>query len=404
MESESTTGIHCLRGADMYTKINEMMKIQPAGSWPKYHNYNVEKTTSIHQLNYICMKHQYTKRQSSQKVVAAFTGKFFQDVKLPQQKTQVDGVLFPAVLSPNHNTDSTAVEELHDFEEAIRAQKAWLESLLQKSGAILFRGFPVASPSDFDQVVKAFSYVEFPYFGGIAPRTKVVGRVYTANESPPHMGIPFHHEMSYAPDFPTKVFFYCDEEPGEGGETPIVLSHIIYEKMKEKHPEFVARLEEHGLSYTDVINDEDDPSSFTGRNWKSKFNTEDKSVAEERAAKLGLKLEWIGNAVKLTSTPLPAIRFDKESRRNTWFNTIAVTYSDTAGKTFSSAGGKTVQIGNGDPVPDHAVEDYFKIVEEECVTIPWKKGDVLLINNLMVLHGRRPLLKPPRRVLASLCK
>ncbi|XP_023729388.3 clavaminate synthase-like protein At3g21360 [Lactuca sativa] len=383
----------------MYTKINEMMKIQPAGGWPKYHSYYLKKKTSnIHQRNYIYMKHQDPKLQSSQKVVAAFTGKFFRDVKLPQQKPQDDGVLFPAVLSPNHNTDSTAVEELRDFEEAIRAQKPWLESLLQKSGAIIFRGFAVSSPSDFDRVVEAFSYAEFPYLGGIARRTKVVGRVYTANESPLHMGIPFHHEMSYVPDFPTKVFFYCDEEPGEGGETPIVLSHIIYEKMKKKNPQLVALLEQHGLTYTEVISDEDDSSSFTGRSWKSKFKTDDKNVAEETAAKLGIKIEWIGNAAKATTGPLPAVRFDKESRRKTWFNPITTTYSGSAGKLLS------VEIGNGDPLPDDAVEDYRKILEEECVAIPWKKGDVLLINNLMVLHSRRPLLKPPRRILASLCK
>ncbi|CAH1435075.1 unnamed protein product [Lactuca virosa] len=325
------------------------------------------------------------------------TGKFFRDIELPQQKPLDNGLLFPAVLSPNHTNDSTAVE-LHDFEEAIRTHKPWLESLLQKSGAILFRGFPVASPSDFNHVVEAFSYAEIPYLGGIAPRTKVVGRVYTANESPPHMGIPFHHEMSYAPDFPTKVFFFCDEEPGKGGETPIVLSHILYEKMKEKHPELVAVLEEHGLTYTEVITDEDDPSSVISRNWKSKFNTDDKNVAAERAAKLGIKIEWIGNAAKATTGPLPAIRFDKESRRKTWFNPITTTYSGPAGKSFF------VEIGNGDPVSDDAVEDYRKILEEECVAIPWKKGDILLISNLMVLHGRRPLLKPPRRILASLCK
>lgn len=124
------------------------------------------------------------------------TVKFFREVELPQQKPQDDGVVFPAVLSPNHTTDSTAVQ-LPNFKEAIRAHKPWLESLLQKSGAILFRGFPVASPTDFNDVVEAFGYPEAFYVGGRASRIKVVGRVYTANEAPPEKGIPFHHEMAY---------------------------------------------------------------------------------------------------------------------------------------------------------------------------------------------------------------
>ncbi|KAL4583795.1 hypothetical protein LXL04_008379 [Taraxacum kok-saghyz] len=334
------------------------------------------------------------------------TGNFFRYTELPQQKPQDNGVLFPVILSPNHITDSTTQStlELRDFQEAIKAQKPWLESLLTRSGAILFRGFPVASPSDFNNLVEAFGYPEMLYVGGRASRTKVVGRVYTANECPSDMGIPFHHEMAYMRDFPSKLFFYCDEEPEAGGETPIVLSHILYEKMAERHPEFVAKVEEHGVKYTDIARDVDDPSSVTGNSWKSTFKTDDKNVAEERAAKLGVKLEWIGNnTAKVTSPPLSAIRLDEENSRKTWFNSLVVGYNRLGSKDISSGDG-AVQLGNGDPVPDHVEQDYLKILEEECVAIPWKKGDVLFINNLMVLHGRRPLLKPPRRILASLCK
>lgn len=71
-------------------------------------------------------------------------------------------------------------------------------------------------------------------------------------------------------------------EPGSGGETPIVLSHIVYERMKHRHPEFVEKLEQHGLIYTRVLGEEDDPSSPIGRGWKSTFLTDDKNLAEER--------------------------------------------------------------------------------------------------------------------------
>lgn len=327
------------------------------------------------------------------------TGNFFRQLELPDQKPQDGGVLFPAVLSPNRSTDST----LSAFKEAIKAQKPWLESLLNKSGAILFRGFPVTSSSDFNDVVEASGFPEAVYVGGRASRTQVVGRVYTANESPPDKEIPFHHEMSYIPDFPTKLFFFCEQEPGKGGETPIVLSHIIYEKMKEKHPGFVSQLEEHGLKYIKLAADVDDPSSYTGSSWKSAYKTDKKNVAEERAAKLGTKLEWMGNVAKLITGPVPAIRVDKESGCKTWFNSLAASYSGPANeKTYN--GNTSVELGNGKPVPDDAMEDFLKILKQECVAIPWKKGDVLLINNLMVLHSRRPLLKPPRRILASLCK
>lgn len=78
------------------------------------------------------------------------------------------------------------------------------------------------------------------------------------------------------------MFFFCEEEPRSGGETPIVLSHHVYEKMKEKHSEFVEKLEKLGLIYTRILGAADDPSSPIGRGWQSTFLTNDVSIAEER--------------------------------------------------------------------------------------------------------------------------
>ena len=35
-----------------------------------------------------------------------------------------------------------------------------------------------------------------------------------------------------------------------------------------------------------------------------------------------------------------------------------------------------------------------KVLEEESAVIPWQKGDVLLIDNKLVLHSRRPFAGP----------
>ncbi|KAL0415176.1 UNVERIFIED_CONTAM: Clavaminate synthase-like protein [Sesamum latifolium] len=171
---------------------------------------------------------------------------FFAETKIPHQRNY-GGVVFPAVLSP------AAVQSRNPsvLTAAVKEQKPWLDSLLHTHGAILFRGFDsLATASDFNDVVEAFGYEELPYVGGAAPRTNVVGRVFTANESPPDQKIPFHHEMAQVPEYPSKLFFFCEVEPADGGETPIVLSHVVYERMKEKYPDFVEKLEKHGLVYT----------------------------------------------------------------------------------------------------------------------------------------------------------
>ncbi|KAG0498929.1 hypothetical protein HPP92_003620 [Vanilla planifolia] len=320
----------------------------------------------------------------------------FMVTRVPEQKF-IEGVLFPAVVSP----EPAEYLDFERFAQSVRDQRPRLEALVHSSGALLLRGYPVRTADNFNAVVEAFGYEELPYVGGAAPRTKVVGRVFTANESPPDQKIPFHHEMAQVPTHPSKIFFFCEEEPRSGGETPIVLSHHVYKKMMEKHPEFVEKLEEYGLIYTRILGEGDDPSSPIGRGWQSTFLTKERSIAEERAARLGMKLEWMDDGVKTVMGPIPAIKLDKTRGRKVWFNSMVAAY--TGWKDARNDPIKAVTFGDGTPLPQEVIDDCMQILEEESVAIPWKHGDVLLLDNLAVQHSRR-FFEPPRRILASVCK
>lgn len=123
------------------------------------------------------------------------TPEIFAETRIPEQKT-VRGVAFPAVVGPRPGRRPDLPSLVHAVGGA--GGRAWLESLLHASGVVLLRGFPVEDASGFNRVVEAFGYDELPYVGGAAPRSNVVGRVFTANESPPDQKIPFHHEMAQA--------------------------------------------------------------------------------------------------------------------------------------------------------------------------------------------------------------
>jgi hypothetical protein len=100
------------------------------------------------------------------------------------------------VLVPSAPASPAATGGVDEFLAAVRSEReARLEPLLRDAGALLLR-FPARTAADFDCAVDAFGYEELPYVGGAAPRTNVVGRVFTANESPPNQKIPFQHEMA----------------------------------------------------------------------------------------------------------------------------------------------------------------------------------------------------------------
>lgn len=319
---------------------------------------------------------------------------------VPEQKT-VNGRPFPLVLNPNPSPNNPC-SNVEGVALALAQNRAWVDAQLHQHGALLLRGFPLFSAADFNAVVEASGCAELPYVGGAAPRTNVVGRVFTSNESPPDQKIPFHHEMAQVPEFPSRVLFFCEVKPAEGGETPIVLSHSVYARMRTAYPDFVDKLERHGLYYIRILGEGDDPSSPIGRGWQSTFLTKDKDEAEKRAAKLGMTLEWLADGnVKTISGPLPAIKLDEKREQKVWFNSMVAAY--TGWKDARNDPKKAVIFGDGSPLSEEAVLGCLAILHEESVAIPWQPGDVLILDNIAVQHARRPF-EAPRRVLASLCK
>ncbi|KAL4183954.1 hypothetical protein AMTRI_Chr11g100890 [Amborella trichopoda] len=295
----------------------------------------------------------------------------FVEGKLKEEKW-FGGMVFPRTLLPSHGCEDGATTfspSFHKHEggetslaEAVRANRVWLYEQLSRHCAILFRGFDVRCAEDFRSVVEAFGWEEMDYGNGDAPRTKVIDRVYTSNEAPPELLIDFHHESSNREEFPSKIFFFCMEPPREGGETSIIPSHIIVEKMEEAMPEVVHKLGTVGAII--LVRNPNDNASMKEfrRTWQQILETEDKVEAKKLA----------------------------------WFFTI-VGYN---GKLDDMS---VVSFGDGTPFPDEAIKNYRKIRDENKVNIRWEKGDILLLDNHAAQHSRRPG-KPPRIILASMCK
>lgn len=164
------------------------------GKWPWLFVFAREKScwskiVAPHYYKFRCWRQHLVATQTRLDFSSSSMADHFAEIKLAEQKSY-NSIPFPWVLTPNSTTN------LSFLTETIRTQKPFLESLLLKAGAVLLRGFDVKTANDFNDVVEAFGYEELPYAGGAAPRSHVVGRVFTANESSLDRNIPFHQEMA----------------------------------------------------------------------------------------------------------------------------------------------------------------------------------------------------------------
>jgi hypothetical protein len=206
--------------------------------------------------------------------------------------------------------------------------------------------------------------------------------------------------MVYMPTYPSHIFFYCDVPPQEGGETPIILSNVVYEKINKEFPEFVKELKEKGIRYTRILPLENDPTSGVGLSWPSSFKTDSKEKVEEMCRE-GLydKIEWLEDgSLKTVSHVFPATKVEKRTGKVTWFNQIINAYFTWVdGRNEQS---QIVSFGDGTPFDPKVMQRCFQIFEDNCVSFKWQKGDMILVDNLLVLHARNTY-KPPRRILVA---
>uniref|UniRef100_J3MSP5 TauD/TfdA-like domain-containing protein n=1 Tax=Oryza brachyantha TaxID=4533 RepID=J3MSP5_ORYBR len=194
-------------------------------------------------------------------------------------------------------------------------------------------------------------------------------------------------------EFPGKVILFCEVPPPEGGETPFVPSFRVTERVVEEFPEMVEELDEKGLRYTFMAPTKNDTKSMRGRGWEDAFATADKAEAEKRARALGMEVEWTADGgAKTILGPRKLTRvFPERPGRRMWFNTVVGMHGTEV---------STATMADGSEIPAGFVRRCRDIIEEESIQFRWEKGDVLILDNLATLHGRRPSL-PPRRGLVA---
>ena len=250
-------------------------------------------------------------------------------------------------------------------------------------------------------MVSALGYPNFSFANSLpnAQRINHTPRIFSANEAPANVTIFLHHEMAQTPFYPSKLIFFCQVAAGQGGATPVCRSDILWEQLKAEHGMFAADCETKGLRYTNVMPGEADTASGMGRSWQSTLSVDSRKAAEVRLAKLGYTWEWQANGDLSVTTPvLPAVR-RLGNARSSFFNQLIAAFNGW--KDTRNNPSRAICFGDGSLLNPTDVAATSAIADELTFDIPWQQGDIALVDNYVVMHGRRTF-EGTRKVLASL--
>ncbi|WP_379553598.1 TauD/TfdA family dioxygenase [Qipengyuania sp. DGS5-3] len=283
----------------------------------------------------------------------------------------------------------------------VATHKAALDAGLGGGGAVLMRGFDVRDAHVFDAVVEAYGEPGFTYEESLsnAVRVNVTPRVFTANEAPPTTEIHLHHEMAQTPLYPSKLFFYCEIAAAEGGATPLCRSDLLFAQLAEQNPGLAETFENRGVRYTNTMPGADDAGSGQGRSWRSTLGVDTREAAEARLSELSYTWEWqVDGSLRVTTATLPAVR-DLGDGRKSFFNQLIAAFRGWSDSRNDPS--RALTFGDGEQITSEDMAPIIALADELTYDHAWQEGDVVLVDNFAVMHGRRPFAGK-RRVLASL--
>jgi hypothetical protein len=282
--------------------------------------------------------------------------------------------------------------------EWVEKERDGLALQLSEHGALLLRGLPLESAADFDAFVTALGGPVFSYRESLsnAVRKDLTPRVFTANEAPPSATIHLHHEMAQTPRYPRELRFFCERPAETGGATSLCRSDWLCDLLERECPSLLADCERKGLRYTTRMPDASDAESGQGRSWRSTFSAQSRADAERALAGLGYTGRWLDDGSLLATSPaLPAVRRLATGGR-AFFNQLIAAWTGW----HSGRATPPVTLGDGTPLERPLVELAIELAESIARDAEWQRGDVALVDNLRVMHGRRHF-SGARRVLAS---
>lgn len=328
---------------------------------------------------------------------------------------QCDTRQLPRLIEAGASDCGNSMTSLSRF---LRENRAWLKNQLQESGALLFRGFGLENENQLSQLVQNASDETIDYTGGAGLRAALNRVVYNSSDAKPYLAIPLHCEVCYLERIPQRLFFMCKTPPGRDGQTPIADMADVVDAMD---PSVVEALETRGVMFVHTLATK--RSMFGVKTWMESFATKDRDHAESVAIERGYEVEWKANDLMVLRRRHPALIRHPVHGRRIWFNQIQTLHDSWSWELkrtghpwkaefmrwvewrrkslpFEQCSHQTA-FGDGEMIPNSMVEHIRETLWQHAKLFDWQRGDVIVLDNLWIGHGRLPF-QGERQILLAM--
>jgi hypothetical protein len=299
----------------------------------------------------------------------------------PQTSFLKQGDDFPLVIRP-------AMSDIK-LMEWININIDFVQTNLLKYGALLLRDYSVNSASEFYQVSSILIPELKIYRIGYTDHKAPDSQIHSTVSIPSSKRLLWHNEDSFNHyRWPMRVMFYCHKPADQGGETPLVdcrkLSRLIDPKINQ-------RFLDKGIMFVKNY------WPKFGMSYDRDFGTSDKNLVMEYCRRYDMDFEWGDDDHLRTRCVRRVIDSHPRTGEKIWFNQAQLWHSYCVDAEILSLWSSIFKeddypyncyYGDGARIEDSIMNEICEAAKMSEVRFPWQRGDILIIENMLIAHGR----------------
>ncbi len=250
--------------------------------------------------------------------------------------------------------------------------------LLREHGVVLFRGFGANRP-DFEDFTRHFaSEFVLPMMRVARPKVDGAADAKTAHVDVGSHAMGLHQELSFTPVRPEAIWLWCQRTAGTGGETTVADGTRIYAGLSDAHKRL---FETTRLKFT---------FGGTVEGVAELFRVEPADLPATLARHAdALTYTQDGNAL-LFNYLTSALQRTKFGGATAFANFLLFSQTSAAcGHPEARRVMGMMRFEEDQPIPPALVDELTAIAEPLTYSIKWQAGDLVMIDNTRMMHGRR---------------
>ena len=189
-----------------------------------------------------------------------------------------------------------------------------------------------------------------------------------------------------------KLFLFSLQVAEKGGETPIADCRSVYEAIPLEIRECFVRK---GLLYVRNY------GAGLDLPWQEVFQTSNKAMVEDYCRQDRMQFEWVGENQLRTRQSAAVVATHPHTGEPVWFNQAHLFHvsglaAEVRNWLLAAYGEqnlpRNVYFADGSPIDAAMLDEITQVYSDQSIVFPWREGDVLMLDNMLTAHGRKPFV------------